>query len=39
MSKESHNLNELMEKLKDPEFAEQYKKDWDFDAIKKELNL
>ena len=30
MSKEIHNLNNLMEKLKDPEFAEQYKKDWDF---------
>ena len=30
MSKESHNLNDLMEKLKDTEFAEQYKKDWDF---------
>ena len=34
MSKEIHNLNDLMEKLKDPEFAEQYKKDWDFSHYK-----
>jgi len=30
MSKEYDNLSELLEKLKDPEFAEEYKKSWDF---------
>jgi hypothetical protein len=34
MSKEYDNLSELLEKLKDPEFAEQYKKDWDFSHYK-----
>jgi hypothetical protein len=34
MSKEYDNLSELLEKLKDPEFAEQYKKGWDFSHYK-----
>ena len=34
MSKEYDNLNKLLEKLKDPEFAEQYKKGWDFSHYK-----
>ena len=34
MSKEYDNLSELLEKLKDPEFAEHYKKGWDFSHYK-----
>ncbi len=34
MSKEYDNLGVLLEKLKDPEFVEQYKKGWDFSHYK-----
>ena len=34
MSKEIGDLGGLIEKLKDPKFAEQYKKDWDFSHYK-----
>ncbi len=34
MNKEVNNFCDLIKKLKDPEFAEQYKKDWDFSNYK-----
>jgi hypothetical protein len=34
MSKEYDDLSVLLEKLKDPEFLEQYKKGWDFSHYK-----
>ena len=34
MSKEYDDLSELLEKLKDPKFLEQYKKGWDFSHYK-----
>jgi hypothetical protein len=34
MNKKGYNLNDLLEKLKDPEFLEQYKKGWDFSHYK-----
>ena len=34
MNKEINNFCDLIKKLKDPDFAEQYKKDWDFSNYK-----